>query len=108
MESAPIETYSDLIAALRAHVRDIDCTLETVDTVAGFTSRYSSKLIGPNPIRNMSAFTLLNLCGALGLRLTLSRDDQRLELLRKRSQWAEPQRNGRQYRLREPQPPDSP
>jgi hypothetical protein len=72
MESAPIETYSDLITALR----DIDCTLETVDTVAGFTSRYSSKLIGPNRIRNMSAFTLLNLCGALGLRLTLSRDDK--------------------------------
>ena len=65
-------------------------TFDSVDTIAGNPTRYAAKILGQPPIRRMTVYTLLNLCAAVGLRLTLTRDDHRLAQLRRRSQWAEP------------------
>jgi hypothetical protein len=90
LDASPIDSYDALISALRAHIAAIDVTFDSVDTIAGNPTRYAAKFLGQPPIRRMTVYTLLNLCAAVGLRLTLTRDDHRLAQLRRRSQWAEP------------------
>jgi hypothetical protein len=100
----PIESYDDLVQALRSRVAEVNTTFAGLDLLAGLPSNYASKLLAEQPIRGMTAFTLMCLINALGLRLLLVPDADALAKLRLRSDWAPMVRPGPRYRPRKSRP----
>src|SRR5262249_37143995 len=95
-----IESYDELVQALRRRVAEVNTTFAGLDLLAGLPQNYASKLLAPEPIRGMSAFTLMCLVNALGLRLLLAPDADALAKLKQRSDWIESSRPGPRYRPR--------
>ena len=96
----PIESYDELVRSLRNRVAEVNTTFAGLDLLAGLPSNYASKLLAEQPIKGMSAFTLMCLVNALGLRLLLVPDADALAKLRLRSDWVEFRRPGPRYRPR--------
>lgn len=73
---------ADLRAALRRRILfELNSTFESCDAVAGLAARYTQKLLANEPMRRASLETMLLLCQATGLRITLDVDptfDRRL------------------------------
>jgi hypothetical protein len=67
-----IKSYSDLVSALRLRIRQLNCTLEAVDSACGYPDRYCSKLIGPLQIRSLGKSSLGLILSALGCQLSLT------------------------------------
>ena len=72
---------------IRDRITELDITYDTLDEIAGLPTRYSSKVLGPNPAKRYSVNSLLAVCGALGLSVVLQPDAVQVEALRKRSDW---------------------
>jgi hypothetical protein len=81
---AIVHDYDGLLAALRARRVQLGVTLETVDEVGGFASRYASKLLAPHPAKNMGIMAMGALLGTLGLKLVVVEDDEALGRVRSR------------------------
>jgi len=81
---AEVGAYDDLVAALRARAEALNVSRETLDEVAGLPSRYSSKLLSPNPIRSLGRVSLGAMLGALGVKLVLMEDGEAMEKIRSR------------------------
>jgi hypothetical protein len=75
---------ADLCEIFRQRVRDLNVSLETIDAVAGLPSRYSAKLLGPNPAKNFGAISFDALLGTLGLKLIVVEDADALARVRSR------------------------
>ena len=60
-------------------VRELDVTLETIDSVAGFHSNYSGKLLAPVPMRTLGRLSLGALLQTLGLALIVVEDKAALK-----------------------------
>jgi len=103
-DPVPIESYGALIRILRQRVAELNTTFSTIDQVAGLASNYLAKLIAPQPMKAMSAFTLLLIVHALGCRLQLVPDDVALAKLRQRSDWQTWRRPGERYRANRHKP----
>jgi hypothetical protein len=81
---ARVTDYKQLMDALRARVRELDVTLETIDAVAGFHSNYSGKLLAPTPIRTLGRLSLGALLQSLGLALIVVEDPAALKRVESR------------------------
>ena len=81
---AEIREYGDFTAAIRKWILELDTTYECIDEIAGLQDRYLSKLIQKSPVRNFGPGTLSCVLGALGLKLILVIDTEKLAKLRPR------------------------
>lgn len=96
----PIETYADLIAALRARLDEAGNTMANVDAIAGLPDRLCAALLAPDARKVMSGYHLIWIAASLGLRLMLVPDDEALAKLRQRDDWCPMTRTGPRYRSR--------
>src|SRR6185369_1188563 len=93
---AVVRDYARLIGALRARVRELDITLETIDSVVGFHSNYAGKLLAPVPVRTLSRLSLGALLQSLGLALIVVEDPAALKRVESRlTKRRRPTRNAR-------------
>jgi hypothetical protein len=74
--------YDELINGLRLRAAELNLSGETVDCVSGLPSRYTQKLLGPNPTRRLGAISLGPFLGALAVRGLLVEDKAAVEKLR--------------------------
>jgi hypothetical protein len=81
---AEIRAYPEFTAALRAWIAELGTTYESVNELAGLQDGYLAKLIASTPIRSFSRVSLGNTLGALGVKLLLVVDDERLAAMRPR------------------------
>jgi hypothetical protein len=82
----PIEarSYDQLLDALRQRVAELAITGATLDEVAGLSDRYGQKLIGKRPTKYLGRMSLGAVLGALGLKLTVSVDEEAFRRVRHR------------------------
>lgn len=71
---AEFNTWETLIAALRAAREARNISFEELDRLCGVADRYCSKVLGRNPPRNVSAFSLGLIMQGLGLKAILVPD----------------------------------
>src|SRR5262249_34358487 len=95
-----IESYDQLIAALRDRIVELGVVFDTVESVAGLPQRYAAKLLAERPTKHFGAVTLFPVLSALGLRMRLEPDDQAIATLSKRSDWCLLTRPGPRWRPR--------
>lgn len=74
MTAKVITSMPELVAAIRARRDELNLSHEAIDAIAGFQSGYTSKLLSPNPIRNIGYMSLGSLLGALGVALVVVED----------------------------------
>lgn len=72
--TAPIRSMPELIEALRARRDALNISHETIDSIAGLQSGYTSKLLAPKPIKNLGPMSFGSLLGALGLAVVVVED----------------------------------
>jgi hypothetical protein len=94
----PIETYGELIQALRDRLCEVNTPLAGVDHLAGLPDRHAAAVLAPHPRKAMNAIHLLWIAQSLGLRVMLVADDEALARLRRRSDWHEMVRSGPRWR----------
>lgn len=83
--SAPIRSMPELVAALRTRRDELQLTHETIDAIAGWPAGYASKLLAPEPIKNLGWSSLGLGLGALGIALVVVEDPEQAR--RVRSRW---------------------
>jgi hypothetical protein len=71
--------YLELIQSFRARLAELEISYETLDEIAGWTTRYGSKLLASEPSRNLGPIALDAMLGATGLKIALIEDRERLE-----------------------------
>lgn len=86
---AVVRDYVGLIAGIRARIVQLGLTYETVDALAGFTTRYTSRVLIEEPQRNthlqrhayrtMGLMSLGAMLGATGLKIALIEDVDAME-----------------------------
>jgi hypothetical protein len=83
---ALVSEYAELVGALRARCDEVGISFETLDEIAGFTDRYSSKLLSPSrrPIRRLGHMSMGVLLASLGVRLLPIEDPEALARVRAR------------------------
>jgi hypothetical protein len=81
---AEITDYPGLLAAIRARIAELGVSLECVDSIAGISDRYLTKLTCNPPMKYFGAFTLLLVLQALGLKVVLIHDLDAMERIRSR------------------------
>jgi hypothetical protein len=81
---AIVRDYAGLLAVIRARRAALDVSLETVDEVSGFCSRYCSKLLTDPPMKRMGIMSLGAMLGTLGLALAVIEDPEALARVRDR------------------------
>lgn len=86
--------YGELVVALRARIAELGITYATVDEIAGFPLRYTSKLLGDSKPKKMGVDSLFALAGSLGVKLRLEDDAKALKKHRESLQWMVPGNNG--------------
>lgn len=88
----------EVIEAARARIVELNLSYESVDELAGFTTRYVSKIMSGK--RTLTLPTMFALLGALALEPVLTPNARRVAVLQGFSAWKAVQRRGRQYRPR--------
>ncbi|MCA1414472.1 hypothetical protein I6F30_25450 [Bradyrhizobium sp. NBAIM20] len=76
MTSKFIHSMPELIAALRDRRDELNISHETIDSISGMQSGYTSKLLAPKPIKNLGPVSFSSLLGALGLAVLVVEDPQ--------------------------------
>jgi hypothetical protein len=103
LDTVPIDSYRGLVELIRQRIDELGISYETVDIIAGFSPRYTSKLLCNPPIRGLTVYSLFSFLGAIALAPTFQPDDAQLERLRRHSQWRLRQCKGPQYRPHAPE-----
>jgi hypothetical protein len=76
--------YDELIELFRQRCAELGTSMETIDTIAGTSSRYVSKLLCSTPIKNLGPTSMGLLLGALAVKLVLVVDAPQLERIKSR------------------------
>jgi hypothetical protein len=82
---AVVSNYLALIAALRARVLELGVSYATVDTIAGWTEGYASKVLAPEPSvgskskRAMGPMSFDAMLGTLAVKLAVLPDPEQLK-----------------------------
>jgi hypothetical protein len=76
-------SYLELIAGFRARQAELGIPYETLDALAGWTTRYASKVLAEEPSRHLGVMAFDALLVVLGLKLVLIHDPEKLEKIRK-------------------------
>lgn len=74
--NAPIRSMPELVQALRDRRDELNISHETIDSIAGLQSGYTSKLLAPKPIKNLGPMSFGSILGALGLAVVVVPDPQ--------------------------------
>jgi hypothetical protein len=74
--NAPIRSMSELVQALRDRRDALNISHETIDSISGLQSGYTSKLLAPKPIKNLGPMSFGSILGALGLAVVVVPDPQ--------------------------------
>jgi hypothetical protein len=82
----PIRSQAELLDAIRARRDELNISHETIDQIAGFQGGYTSKLLAPQPIKNLGPMSLGAILGALGLALVAVADPEAEQRVSKRWQ----------------------
>jgi hypothetical protein len=90
----------DVCQAARARIAELDITYDSVDELAGFPARFTGKLLAEPPMRGLTVATMFALLGALALDPVIEPNNERLEKLRRRTEWMQTRRAGPQYRIK--------
>lgn len=70
------QTYEALVEALKDRAGELGISYADIDLIAGLTSGYAGKCLGPSMVKRLGALTLFLILPALGLRVALVRDDK--------------------------------
>jgi hypothetical protein len=81
----PIRSMSELLAAHRARRDELGLTHLTIDEIAGWASGYASKILSPDPIKNLGWQSLGLLHGVFGTMLIMVEDPEQIR--RVESRW---------------------
>jgi hypothetical protein len=81
--TAPIRSMPELLNAIRARRDELNISHETIDSIAGLQSGYTSKLLAPRPIKNLGPMSFGSLLGALGLAVVVVEDPTMCERVSK-------------------------
>jgi hypothetical protein len=81
---ALIRDYDALHRALKNRIAEFGTTMETIDGVAGFPARYTSKLLAPSKMKILGLISLGPILGAAGCCLILVEDPEQLARVRHR------------------------
>ena len=81
---AEVNSYGQMLAALRARVNELQINGERFDEYAGLPRGYLSKLIGAKPIRRLGMTSFAPVLAGLGLRLLIIEDQEATERLKNR------------------------
>jgi hypothetical protein len=79
---ADVSSYEQMLAALRARVKELEIHGERFDAFAGLPEGYLSKLIGPRPVRRIGPTSFAPVLSGLGLRLLVIEDNAATERLK--------------------------
>ena len=82
--TAPIRSMPELLDALRARRDALNISHETLDSISGLQSGYTSKLLAPKPIKNLGPITMGPLLGALGLAIVVVEDQAAVAAVKSR------------------------
>jgi hypothetical protein len=81
---AVIRTTDDLQGLFRRRTADLNITFETVDYVGGLPTRYTAKLLSPDPRKHFGKISFEALLGTLGLMLVAPEDPEALARVQRR------------------------
>lgn len=73
--------HGELLAVLRAWVKQLDMSYDGLDKLAGLPDRYANKLLRPIPIKGLNRYSMGPILGALGLKLLVVVNTAQLERL---------------------------
>jgi hypothetical protein len=73
----PADNYLGLVAAFRARVAELGISYETLDELAGYRARYSSKVLAEEPQRHLGVMAFDAMLGALVLKIAVIPDPDR-------------------------------
>ena len=76
--------YDGLIAAIRARMRELGVTNETIDSITGLQSGYVGKLLAPSRIKNLGSMSFGVMLQSLGMKLIAVEDKKTSEIMRSR------------------------
>jgi hypothetical protein len=76
--------YDGLIAAIRARMRELGVTNETIDAITGLQSGYVGKLLAPSRIKKLGVMSFGVMMQSLGLKLIVVEDAKTTEKMRPR------------------------
>jgi hypothetical protein len=78
----PADNYLGLVAAFRARVAELGISYETLDELAGYRARYSSKVLAEEPQRHLGVMAFDAMLGALVLKIAVIPDPEKLERIK--------------------------
>ena len=81
---AEVRDYQGFTEALRAWIAELGTTYEAIGDIAGLQSGYLAKMIAATPVRSFSRMSLGNTLAALGVKLQLVVDHEKLAALKPR------------------------
>jgi hypothetical protein len=90
--------YAQFVKLCRLRIEQLGITYDTVDSLAGFPSRYTATLLSGG--KAMSVFSFFTLARALALMPMFGHDEAQLADLQRREDWIAFRRNGAHYRPR--------
>jgi hypothetical protein len=73
-----------VVAAARARRAELGITLECIDEIAGWAPRYASKILAPQPVKNLGWMSLGELLGSIGTMLIMVEDSAQIERVKDR------------------------
>ena len=81
---AEVNSYGQMLAALRARVNELQINGERFDEYSGLPRGYLSNLIGAKPVRGLGMTSFAPVLAGLGLRLLIIEDQEATERLKNR------------------------
>jgi hypothetical protein len=96
---AEVRGYDEFTAALRGWIRECGTTYECINEIAGLPGNYLAKMISATPVRSFSRVSLGATLGALGVKLLLVVDHEKLAAMVPRF---EPRKKDTSERIRAP------
>jgi hypothetical protein len=84
---ATVTDYDGMITAIRARMRELGVTNETIDSITGLQSGYVGKLLAPSRIKNLGPMSFGVMLQSLGLKLIVVEDAKTSAKMR--PQWAQ-------------------
>jgi hypothetical protein len=96
-----IDGYPELLQVIRGRIRELGVPYATIDAIAGFSDRYTSKIMRGE--KRLTMTTMFALLGTIALYPRMEADEARLSALRKRGDWIARRRTGPQYMPRDSQ-----
>jgi hypothetical protein len=89
--------YLGLVAALRERCAELKMTYETLEAIAGLSTRHVNKLLAPEPTRSFGPMSFDAVLGALACKVALIDDPERRERILQQWQYR-PRSFGRRVR----------